>query len=233
VAAAWHALTGERIPAIDLSRSKLGLPSSYFFDGLAPAMADCVQSGLRALENAGVELVPIDVPALRETDSLYTDIARPEVLATLGSDSFEAMRQRLNPDVAHRISAGLGVSAERYLTAQRRRSSLSEVVNATFENLDGWIAPAKQHFPPVYPGDFPSAAMERAMEAHCYGPTRPANLFDLCGCSLPLGRQSERLPAALQLLGPSGCEAQVLGLAMACEAVLGVSNLPDMTDWIP
>lgn len=232
VAMAWEVLSGQTVPRVDLSAVKLGLPKSYFFDGLAPTMAACVQGGVDALAAGGAQVVPFDIPALGETDAVYTDIARPEALAMLGLERFKEIRPRLNPDVAHRIAAGLEISEQRYAAAQRRRHVLLAEVLASFKNVDAWIAPVKQHFPPIYPGDFPSADAEAAMESRCFGPTRPANVFNLCASALPLGLHDERLPAALQLLAPAGQESRLLGLSIACEEVLGSASLPDMSSWL-
>lgn len=232
VAIAWEALSGQTVPRVDLGAVQLGVPRSYFFDGLAPAMAACVQAGVDALIERGARVLPFDMPALCETDAIYTDVARPEALAMLGSQRFEEMRPQLNPDVARRIAAGLEISEHRYAAAQRRRQVLLSEVHATFKNFDAWIAPVKQHFPPIYPGDFPAADAETAMESRCLGPTRPANIFNLCGSALPLGPSNEQLPTALQLLAPAGQEARLLGLSIACEEVLGTSSLPDMSSWL-
>lgn len=232
VAIAWEALSGQTVPSVDLGAVKLGLPRSYFFDGLAPTMAACVRGGVDALAAGGARVVPFDMSALCETDAIYTDVARPEALAMLGSERFQEMRPRLNPDVAHRIAAGLEISEQRYLAAQRRRQVLLSEVHATFENFDAWIAPVKQHFPPIYPGDLPTADAETAMESRCFGPTRPANIFNLCASALPIGLRHEPLPAALQLLAPAGQEARLLGLSIACEQMVGSASLPDMSSWL-
>ncbi|OZI53643.1 amidase [Bordetella genomosp. 5] len=232
VALAWGALSGQVVPSVDLGTLKLGLPQDYFFDGIDPRMAACLQSGLDALVAGGVRMVPFDIPALRETDAIYSVVARHEAIAMLGRERFTEMRAQLNPDVAHRLAAGLEVSAARYEAAQRRRQTLLAQVHAAFHDIAAWIAPAKQHFPPIYPGDWPSGEAEEAMERSCLGPTRPANVFDLCASAVPLGHHHAPLPAALQLLVPAGQEARLLGMSVACEAELGPRGLPDMSRWL-
>ncbi|MGN5477788.1 hypothetical protein ACTMU2_15145 [Cupriavidus basilensis] len=189
-------------------------------------MAGTVEAAIAALTGAGARIVPMDIAALRETDKLYTAIARPEVLTTLGSERFTAMRDQLNPDVAaDRCRAG------------HLRENHSRPPNAGGRIRGRWstarsprsmprVAPVKQHFAPLYPGAFPSPQAEEEMEGQCYGPTRPANLFDLCGSSQPIGQGNSVLPAGLQLLRPSGDEARLLGIALACETVLGSNAAP-------
>jgi aspartyl-tRNA(Asn)/glutamyl-tRNA(Gln) amidotransferase subunit A len=124
VATSWECLTGQRIPKIDVSALRLGKPDSYFFDDLSPDVSTLISLALDKLQAAGARIHEIEIPALHDTDALYTSIARPEVLATLGTDRFVEIRPQLNPDVAARIATGLGASAEQYLLSQRRRESL-------------------------------------------------------------------------------------------------------------
>ena len=51
--------------------------------------------------------------------------------------------------------------------------------------------------------------------------TRPANLFNHCGISLPIQHLGAALPVGLQLCTHGGDDALLLGVAVAVEALLG------------
>lgn len=231
-ACAWQALTGQAVGRLEARQLRLGLPRQYFFDRLAPEVADCTQRALDALVDAGVQLVDLDFPELLETDAIYTAIARPELVASLGSERFLAMQQQLNPDVAERIADGLEVSSECYLRGLWRQQALQERAHGLFDGLDAWVAPVKQHTPPAFAGSFSSHHAERELSRLCSGPTRPANVLSLCATSQPIDQWGAPLPVGLQLMRPAGSEARLLSVALACETVLGVRRRDDMRPFL-
>lgn len=232
-ALAWQALSGQVVQRMDVRQLRLGRPTQYFFDDLQPEVAACTEAALQALQAAGARIEPVQHESLSETDALYTTVARWELMQRLGRERFQCMRAQLNPDVEPRIAMGLSVDDAAYHHAQRRRGELTKQLRAGFAGLDGWAAPVKQHLPPLYAGDFPSPEEEAALAARCNGPTRPANVFEWCAASLPIGQWAAPLPVGLQLMRPAGGEASLLALAMACESVLGPATRPDMNAWLP
>lgn len=229
---AWEALGGKCLAAKPVLGLRLGRPRQYFFDGLAPEVASCTQRALEALAKAGVEIVDVDVPELEESDELYTAIARPELMASLGSSRFRLVRAQLNPDVAERIAEGLDSSSEAYLRASWRLQRLARRAQRGFDGFDAWVGPVKQHLPPAFTGRFESLSAERDLARLCAGPTRVANVFGLCASSQPIQRWGAPLPVGLQLLRPAGDESRLLAVALACEQVLGRPEPPDMRAYL-
>ncbi|MCY1196875.1 2-amino-5-chloromuconic acid deaminase [compost metagenome] len=229
---AWEALGGKYQAAKPARGLRLGRPRQYFFDGLAPEVASCTQRALETLAKAGAEIVEVDVPELEESDELYTAIARPELMASLGSSRFRLVRAQLNPDVAERIAEGLDSGAEAYLRASWRLQRLARRARRGFDGLDAWVGPVKQHLPPAFAGRFESLSAERDLARLCAGPTRVANVFGLCASSQPIQRWGASLPVGLQLLRPAGDESRLLAVALACEQVLGRREPPDMRAYL-
>lgn len=223
---AWQALGATAAPMRPIRELRLGRPTQYFFDGLSPEVAACTDRALDVLARAGAQIVPVDFPALAQTDRLYCAIARAELMATLGSTRFHAIREQLNPDVAQRTAEGLKASAETYLQASWARQALMRDVAEAFEGLDAWVGPVKQNLPPVFSGAFESLQVDQELAALCMGPTRPANVFGLCATSQPIQQHGAVLPVGLQLLRPAGQESALLSVALACEATLGKRESP-------
>ncbi|AUL46970.1 hypothetical protein BTL55_08270 [Bordetella trematum] len=233
LALAWQALHGSVVAPPPPQRLRLGVPRAYFFEALAPEVQACIERALQALAEAGVQLVEIDFPELTEIDALYTAVARPELMASLGQGRFEAIRGQLNPDVAERVAEGLDAGAEGYLRARWRLQAFRERALSLFQGVDAWVAPVKQNLPPVFAGRFESQAAERALNRYCGGPTRAANALNLCGTSQPIAQWGAPLPVGLQLLCPAGQDSGLLAVAQACEAILGRRQAPDLAAFVP
>jgi aspartyl-tRNA(Asn)/glutamyl-tRNA(Gln) amidotransferase subunit A len=223
-------LCGRPVPApAPISRLRLGRPA-VLFEGADPAVTTCLDAALNALRAAGAELVEIDLPAtdeLSETSTLYSTIARPELIARLGRDRFEAMRSQLNPDVAARAAVGLTIPGDAYVQGLARHRDLSAAAHRAFEGFDAWLAPGKLHLPPPFPGAWDAEA-DKQLDAQCAGPTRVVNLLGLCATSQPIQQYGAPLPVGLQVICPGGADMRLLALALAVEAVVGPPPAPDL-----
>ena len=83
--------------------------------------------------------------------------------------------------------------------------------------IDAWITPTT----PLVAGplaEYATVASALAWNRRALRNTRPGNVFDQCGVSLPL--PSTRLPVGLQILCRSGEDAKLLAIARAVEAAL-------------
>ncbi len=210
---------------------RFGRPA-VLFEGADEAVRTCLDAALGALRAAGAELVEIDLPAadeLSETSSLYSTIARPELLARLGRDRFEATRSQMNPDVAARAATGLTIPGDAYVRALARHRALSAAAQRAFEGFDAWLAPGKLHLPPAFPGAWQSAEADQRLDAQCVGPTRVVNLLGLCATSQPVHQYGSKLPVGLQVICPGGADMRLLALALAVEAVVGPPPAPDLS----
>ncbi|MGP9655855.1 amidase family protein [Halomonas sp. AOP35-4E-18] len=56
--------------------------------------------------------------------------------------------------------------------------------------------------------------------------TQPANYFDWCAVTLPMGSDTAGMPLGLQLNGPSHNDSRLLAIAVALEALLGTAAQP-------
>ena len=62
--------------------------------------------------------------------------------------------------------------------------------------------------------------------------TQPANIFGICGVSMPIQQFGAPLPVGLQLMAPRNDDARLLSLALAFEPVLGVGTAPDLSGFL-
>jgi aspartyl-tRNA(Asn)/glutamyl-tRNA(Gln) amidotransferase subunit A len=100
-----------------------------------------------------------------------------------------------------------------YLRAQKARSLLRQDFEQAFTQCDALVTPVAPTT--AYGiGSKLDDPLEMYLGDIC---TVPANLAGICGLSLPCGFSDEGLPIGMQLMGPSGGEAEVLRIGHCYE----------------
>jgi Asp-tRNA(Asn)/Glu-tRNA(Gln) amidotransferase A subunit family amidase len=172
--------------------------------GSAAAMA-AWRHGLAALEQAGAELVHVDLPELEPLRLLNGAILameasayhHPNLRARLG-DYGEFMRQR--------ILAAFAYDPRAFVRAQQARAALRQRCMATFEHIDLLSTPSQPDVAPPL-GSLGSIVF-----------TAPFNILGWPAISVPAGSSADGLPFGLQLVGKPWDEATVLRAARVVEA---------------
>ncbi len=226
----FRALTGEAVPARDLGTLKFGKPTGHFYENMDDAVADAMDQALDSLRGAGVAIVEIEVPEVRERADIFPVLLPGELVAVLGREHFEKGRAGMDPVVAERAAAGLDLSATDYLRALWRYRELAALAPQRFAGLDGWVTPTVPIVAaPVSEALDPEVA--RRITPVVNQNTQPGNLLRLCGVSMPIPSGAP-LPVGFQVLAAGGNDAGVLGIALALEAHFGRPARPDITAFI-
>lgn len=221
--AAWvEAALGGRRPAPPpaLSTLTLALPKQHFFDQCDAEVLRCFDEAVTRLRRAGVRLVEIDVPEVSEIDEVFRCLVPADILAYLGRDRMKAQWDRMDPVAAQRLEAGLQVPADDYARMALRRHELEALVRERSQGIDAWLTPTV----PMLPGpiaDYPSVDDIAAWNRRATRNTRPANLFNRCGVSLPIAHLGAPLPVGLQLCTHANDDVALLRVATAVEGLLG------------
>ena len=225
-------LTGQAPPAAHPPGGlRFGRPERYFFDGLDAEVAACMEAALTALGEAGVEIVPIDVPEAAEREAYFPLALSAQLIAGLGRERFEAGRDAIDPVVGARAAKGLEVTADAYIRAERRRRKLARITAERMDGLDGWVTPTAALVPPPV-ADFARPAEGLAVALTITRDTQPGNLFGLCATSSPIQALGSDLPVGLQILCPHRQDARALSIALAVEEVVGVPPRPDLARFL-
>jgi aspartyl-tRNA(Asn)/glutamyl-tRNA(Gln) amidotransferase subunit A len=220
--AAWveAALGGRKPPpSRAVAGLTLGLPRQHFREQCDAEVLRCFEEALDRLRRAGAQVVEIDVPEVAEIDEVFRCLVPADVLAWLGRDRVKAQWERMDPVAAHRLEAGFHVLADDYARMASRRRELEVRVRERSAGLDAWITPTV----PMVPGpiaDYRSVDDIAAWNRRATRNTRPANLFNRCGISLPIQHLGVPLPVGLQLCTHGDGDVALLGVAMAVEALL-------------
>ena len=204
----------------------LGVPQHDFFENLHPSVRTCTDTVMQHLSDAGADLVPVELPEVKDSVEIFAHLVPSDLLATIGRDRFLAERDRMDPVVIDRLSHALDLSAEAYVAMRRRLIELSGRGRERLQGLDGLISPTTPIIPvPVDDcADTPDAV---AFIARSLQNTRPGNIYDFCAATLPVGHLCDgNDPVGFQIHCPHGEDSRLLSLCMAIEDLIGMPARP-------
>jgi aspartyl-tRNA(Asn)/glutamyl-tRNA(Gln) amidotransferase subunit A len=164
--------------------------------------------GLAALERAGAELVPIDLPELEALRWLNSALLAMEASAF----HLHWLRERLGDYgdfMRQRILAGFAYAPGAFVRAQQARAALRERCTVIFKRVDLLSTPSQ-------PGGAPPLDTPAFITF-----TAPFNILGWPAISVPVGLTSDGLPLGLQLAGRPWDEATVLRASYVVETGLG------------
>jgi len=176
----------------------------------SPAIAAACREALRALEQAGAVLVPVEVPLARHAPAIGYLTIGPEVLADHLQDWLER-RPLMTDDLRLSMAALSGITAVEQLDAQRLRARLRQEVATALGQVDLLALPTLAGGAPRFTEEDarrsfsdPGATDELCRFAFL------GNLTGLPAASAPVGVDGEGVPIGLQLMGDAWDEATVL-----------------------
>ncbi len=166
------------------------------------------------LANEGAAMVPLTFP--QPLDSLVGiggRIMSAEGYANV-AEIVDDPNQPLDEDVRPRLIAGRDISAKDYLRSLEERERVKRTFAVALAGVDAWLAPTAPT-PPI-----PIEEVDQTKTPGHF--TRPVNLLDQCGLSLPNGQTDAGLPTSLQIACRGYNEATALRIGWAWQQI---------TDW--
>jgi aspartyl-tRNA(Asn)/glutamyl-tRNA(Gln) amidotransferase subunit A len=210
---------------------RLGRPTHHFFDELEAEVETCMTAALAALEEAGIEMVPMEFPEADEVTETFPIVSPTELLSVLGRERFEAIRERMDRDVAARTANGLEVTAEQYIRLKWRQVELCHATRQRMQGLDGVVGPTLPMVA-VRRESFDDAEFEHEYHRVVARNTRPGNVLGLCATTTPVQAFGASLPVGLQVLCDGFCENHALAVARTIEEIVGPPPRPDPTPFL-
>ncbi len=210
---------------------RLGRPTSYFFEMISDEVLARTEAAIAALTKAGARVADVDVPEAPEREAYFPVVLPVSLVAELGRARAEAGLGQMDPVVAQRVVSGLEVKAVELLQLEAKRTASRQAVLRRFDGCDGWVTPTTMGTAArVRDLEDPQAGLVLALGVTRN--TQPGNYLDLCGANLPLPTPRGGLPAGIQLMGPPGSDRKLLKTALACEEVLGLPVLADVSAFL-
>jgi len=231
-------------PAATLKGLRLGVPRGHFWDNLDSELAGLLEQSLRALKDAGAVLVEGDIPDAARLDNeagfpiaLYESIADLDAyLAEHGHTMRfgDVVAQVASPDVKGLLQSLLGDSAvpeavyKHALTALRPQ--LQKAYSDHFQRHDVSAIVFPTTPLPAAPIGHDETVLLNGQAVPTFFTfirnSSPASVAGVPGISLPAAMTRGGLPVGLELDGPQGADARLLGIARAVEAVLPATPAP-------
>ncbi|WP_141734851.1 amidase [Oligoflexus tunisiensis] len=196
----------------DLSDLTVGVYDSWF-EHADPEVVGLCHNLLVALQNRGLNVVPIELPELEE--------ARVAHFITIAAEMYSYMkpymarhRNELAPTTRFALALGSELSSTDYLQAQRVRHRSMRRLDDIFRRVDFIVSPTCATPAPLIQGHnayrdvLDTVLMGRLM--------RFAQLFNLTGhpaISFPAGYTTQGLPVGIQFAGRWWAEADLLRIA--------------------
>ena len=236
-------------PAEDFSRNlndsldglRIGVPSEFFGDGLAPGVRDAIEAALTEYEKLGAKRVPIALPRTELSIPVYYILAAAEASSNLSrfdgvkfghrakdyrdlADMYGKTREEgFGDEVKRRIMIGTYVLSHGYydayyLQAQKVRRMIADDFQQAFSQCDVIAGPVA----PTVAWKIGEHGNDPVADYLADIFTLPASLAGLPGMSLPAGFGEDAMPVGLQLIGNYFGEAKLLNAA---------HRLQQATDW--
>jgi len=198
---------------------RIGVPTSYFNDGMADEIRASMESSLRVFRDLGAEIVEVEVPHLDVLDALSNVVMASEA-ATIHGNWLRTRADDYQPQVRQRISVGLAYPATKYLEALDLRPRVVEdVIGAVFSKVDVLHAPLMaQPIPRIDETDLGGSPEGHAVVGSLTRLTRPLNYLGFPGLTVPAGFTQDGLPIAFQLLGRPFAESMLLRVGHAYQS---------------
>ena len=167
-----------------------------------------IDAGIDAvLHRSGADIVPMEAPGWADA----TDAARTLLVAEAWATNMllaQSMGNAIGEDVMRRLFTGRDLTAGAIAGAEQARTRWRRQLDALLARVDVLALPTLTIFAPP---------LDRAEDLLAGRATLPANLAGVPALALPVPTAG-RLPASLQLVGPLGSEALLLGAGTFLEA---------------
>ena len=193
---------------------RIGLPRQIFFEDLSDEVEVLVRAAAAELEAAGATLVDLDI---EDVAALKDRSAFNFVLADMADQYRDVMVEKANSigsEVLRRMRLGLDVSGVDYAASIRKLQRWKLEFRRLFAQVDLLLTPTT-------PTTAPSIADTKDMVAATRDVTRYTYEVGGAGVpaiSIPVGFDSQGLPAAMQLIAPWFDERGLFRAAAAYQA---------------
>ena len=233
------------LAAASLKGMRIGVPRSYFWEDLEPETARICGAALDTLKHAGAVLVEADLPgigAINEAVSFIVALyeARRDIDRYLEGEGApqrfaDLVAEAASPDVkgtlASLLDPATAIPEQVYRDAMTvHRPKLIELYRGYFaaQNVTSVIFPTTPLPAPLIGEDETVTLNGRVLPTFLtiIRNTDPGSNAGIPGISVPVGVTSGGLPVGLAFDAPSGGDRDLLGLALAVEAVLPAPSAP-------
>jgi aspartyl-tRNA(Asn)/glutamyl-tRNA(Gln) amidotransferase subunit A len=186
----------------------------FFCDEADSEVVGVTRDAVEKLTNAGAHVRVVGLPkSFAEVHSAHRTIMVYQA-ARFHREQFATHAQHYGPCVSTVLNEGIAISDATYQSALAHRMRFQNELVETFSGVDALLAPAT-------PSSAPDLTTTGDLKFNS-----PWSLAGLPVVSLPVGNDSNGLPLAIQLIGRSQADGELLSLAEWCEDALPFDATP-------
>jgi aspartyl-tRNA(Asn)/glutamyl-tRNA(Gln) amidotransferase subunit A len=205
--------------AASIQGVRIGLPDGFYFERIAPAVAEAVRRAAVVAERAGAVVVPVRLPDIANLNTIGRIILLCEASATM--ERYLARREDFGADVLALLDQGRLIPATDYINAQRIRRALRQEFQSVWKQVDCLLTPTTPTSAPrIGQTTLKLGSDEEDVRIASTRLVRGINVLGLPALSLPCGFDQQGLPLGLQIIGRSFQEALILRVGAAVEDAL-------------
>ena len=205
---------------VDVSDFRIGVCDWYFRD-CDPGVAERVHEALAELEKAGARIASATIPHLDDMSAL-NDVGGLHIgeFSSFINNEMRAYKDDLDPAVAIRLAAAENYTAAEHLRRVRMVARMAAAADAAFGPFDAIVGPTIPMTPPRM-RDIETPESHLAANTRFVQNTVTVSLLRQCAATIPVGLDAEQMPVGMQIVCRNGADETALGVALACERVLG------------
>jgi aspartyl-tRNA(Asn)/glutamyl-tRNA(Gln) amidotransferase subunit A len=205
-------------PAPSLNGLRVGILANLQQTTIEPSVEAAWQRAIAVLSAAGASLTCIRLPTYDIVRGRRAVFVRVEVEAALQHGAlYRREPDRFSAEMKGYLDWGLSASAVRLGQADRTIELAAHELSRALASVDAILTPTTPQAAFAFDGPVPDSAGDFCV------------LANMAGCpaiSVPMGMNELGLPLGLQLIGPIGGDARLLGIALAYERAAGVRLPP-------
>ncbi|WP_169977519.1 amidase [Tautonia rosea] len=207
-----------RAGAGGLQGLRIGVPTGHSFDVAEPEVAASVRDAIEVLRGLGANVVEVAFPGPELPRAAHRAIIFTE--ATAAHEATARQRNNgLSDEIRNLLLAGLFLTGDRYLDAQRLRRLVIEQYRQLWRSFDVLALPTSPIVATPIGVQEVEAGGQRTPLVQLYlDHTLPLNLTGQPALSVPCGFSASGLPIGLQLVGRPWDEATLLRVGVAYES---------------
>ncbi len=200
---------------------RVGFSTNFGLRSIDPEVARICGAGAQRFAQMGCA-VDDEAPDFSGAIDCF-QVLRALLFADVRGDLLPRERNRINPDIVWNIEKGQCLTADEIIRAQRQRHILFHRIAQFFENHDLLVCPTvavapfrvEQRFPVEIAGEKLTSYIDWMFL------TFIITLVNCPAISLPCGLTEDGLPIGLQVVGRPHGDAELLGMALLLEQVIG------------
>lgn len=209
----FHGILGTRKIEDHLRGIVIGVPATFFYEGLREDLKASVLAAIRAMESLGARVEQIEIAGIIEGDRAAYTILFAEAAASLEVHA-RTRPHDLGETVMANLRAGMTIPASRYIQAQRVRSKVLQELKKVFSQVHILAVPGTMVDAHPLEAEEISVSQGALVDVRT-AVTRYTRYFNLSGnpvLNIPCGLSNRGLPVGMQLVGPHFGEARLLAV---------------------